>query len=84
MEWGFLASVDRAGKSLGELKVILDEKIEQEKGLPWYDFCKAQALLYVDSKPHQNTYRGEIDVLLDQIHSTNKPQPHHIEVSRCR
>jgi len=84
MEWGFLASVDLAGKSLGELKVILDEKIEKEKGMPWYDFCKAQALLYVDSKPHQKTYRGEMEVLLDQIHSTNKPQPHHIEVSRCR
>jgi lysophospholipase L1-like esterase len=82
MEWGFLENVDRAGKSPGELKKILDEKIEKEKGMPWYDFCKGQAILYMESKPHEETYQGEIAVLLDQINLINKPAPHHFEVSR--
>jgi len=84
MEWGFLENVDRAGKSLVELKRILDEKIEKEKGMPWYDFCKGQAISYVESKPHEETYQGEIAILLDQINLLNKPLPHHIEVSRVR
>ena len=84
MEWGFLESVDRKGKSLDDLKTILDEKIEKEKGMPWYDFCKGQAILYVESKPHEETYQGEIDVLLEQINLINKPLPHHIEVSLLR
>jgi len=84
MEWGFLESVDRAGKSLDELKAILDEKIEKEKGMPWYDFCKGQAVLYVNSKPHEESYQREVEILLDQINSINKPQPHYFEVSRVR
>lgn len=81
MEWGFLEGVDRAGSSLVRLKNILDEKIEKEKGQPWYDFCKGQAVLYVESKPHEETYKAELSVLLEQINRINKPLPHHIEVS---
>jgi len=81
-EWGFLfgSNVDRG--DLKAVKEVLDAKCDGERNQPWYEFCKSQGVLYMESKPHEAEYWVEISSLSDEIYRKNVPVRHHYRLSR--
>ena len=83
---GFMRDVDLAGCSMAAIQEILDARIRKFKtdhgqSDEWFDFIAGQAVRYIASKPHERTYRAEVDLLMEQIDRVNKPMPHHFEIS---
>ena len=82
----FIRDVDLVDCSMTTIQEILDARIRKFKvdhGMDdsWFEFIAGQARRYIESKPHERTYRAEVDLLMEQIDRVNKPMPHHFEIA---
>ena len=82
----FIRDVDLADCSMTTIQEILNARIRKfkdEHGMDdsWFEFIAGQARRYIESKPHERTYRAEVDLLMEQIDRINKPMPHHFEIA---
>jgi lysophospholipase L1-like esterase len=61
---------------LEETKAILNKKVEDSKGKPWYDYMGMVTKQYLVNKPNESKTTLKTEELLAQIRKENKPKVH--------
>ncbi len=67
---------------LEETKAILNKKVEDSKGKPWYDYMGMVTKQYLINKPNEAKTTLRTEELLAQIRKENKPRAHRYLVVR--
>ena len=76
VEQSYLRGVDLAKLSLEEKCAIIEKNVEVQKGLPWYEYCKAACNKYKEYKPMESDNLRQVETITQEMWAAATPEPH--------